>query len=508
MSTRRNAFLALVPSLTCLLAAPSSALQSLRERARAALGGTNDGAPLEGRGKAHAGGLDGVHRVVLAGDGRFRFELDTALPEGAAFDGKCVWTSDHAGLQRVVAMEEADRAKVFAWVLSGHWSTARELDVRELEPENGARPRLELALRDTPMVMTLTLDAKTLLPAELFYADPSNTVTWTFADFGAAGGRQLPRRWELDSEELHETYEVEAWKPLARSEGVFDAKLAPVRDVRFDPDEGAELEVERVMSGHLLVEPFVEGKSVGAFIFDTGAGAMTIDPKVADALGMPKLGEVAAVGVGGRTSASFRKGKRFELGPLTLSDPVYVELDLAFLEPVFGRKIAGIVGYDLLARCVAEIETRTPYVALHDPAKFELAGARWQELVLNENTPCVHARFEGDHEGLFRVDTGANGTVAFHAPAVRELGLLEGRSVNASLSGGVGGSTDTRSGPLAWFELAGHRFEKPTVEFSLAEQGAFTDRYTVGNIAQDFLAPFRLVLDYPDDRMAFVELAK
>jgi hypothetical protein len=116
----------------------------------------------------------------------------------------------------------------------------------------------------------------------------------------------------------------------------------------------------------------------------------------------------------------------------------------------------------------------------------------------------VRARFEGGRDGYFRLDTGANGTLAFHAPAVRELGLLEGRKVVPGFGGGVGGHAESRDGKLEWFELAGHRFEGPTVSFSLAELGAFADRYTLGNIGQEFLGPFRIVLDYPGDRIAFV----
>jgi hypothetical protein len=148
----------------------------------------------------------------------------------------------------------------------------------------------------------------------------------------------------------------------------------------------------------------------------------------------------------------------------------------------------------------------TPRVALHDPARFELAGAAWQDLVLSSNTPCARARFEGDREGLFRLDTGAGGTVAFHAPAVSALGLLADRAVQKAYSGGVGGAAAVPVGELAWFELAGRRFERPRAIFSQAETGAFTDAYTTGNIGQDFLAPFTLVLDYPHDRLAFVPL--
>lgn len=502
------ASLVLVPACAALLAAPIRAQQALAERARAALGAWSEAAPLEGRGRAHAAGLDGEQRVVLAADGRYRFEFASALPEASGFDGTHAWTRDRSGLESVLELEEAERSKLFAWVLSGHWSTASELDLATLPIEAGQAPRLELVLRGTPMAMTLTLDAATLLPAELVYLDDSDPLTWTFADFHEVGGRRLPRRWTLAGAGVHESYAIEAWTPLPAGAEPFGASGVRPDDIHFDPEVEPELDVERVASGHLLVEPWVEGESVGLFIFDTGAGALTIDPAVADELGLEELGEVVAVGVGGHTTASFRRGTRFELGPVTLTDPLYVELDLAFLEPLFGCKVAGIVGYDLLARCVVEIETRRPALALHDPARYVLSGARWQDLVLNQNTPCTRARFEGEREGLFRIDTGANGTLVFHAPAARALGLLEGRALSSSLSGGVGGNSDTRAGVLAWFELAGHRFEQPQVQFSLAEHGAFADRYTTGNIGQDFLAPFRMVLDYPNDRLAFVELAK
>jgi len=38
-----------------------------------------------------------------------------------------------------------------------------------------------------------------------------------------------------------------------------------------------------------------------------------------------------------------------------------------------------------------------------------------------------------------------------------------------------------------------------------AESGAFTDIYLDGNVGQAFLKPFRIVLDYRGDRIAFVE---
>ncbi|HEX6886166.1 MAG TPA: pepsin/retropepsin-like aspartic protease family protein [Planctomycetota bacterium] len=499
-------------ALLLLLSLGSTAVpaqDSLLARARAALGPWPAGSvQLVGRGPAEAGGLAGTVRVALAPGGRFRIDLESALAQSNACDGERVWTRDRSGLERPAELEDADVARVLGWVLSGHWTEARELALDEPARAEGEPPQLALALTGTPLVMTLALDPTTSLPTELRYHDDSGERRWLFEDWRAVGGRRLPHRWSHDDGSTVDRYSVATFEPGPLEDGLYRSAFPPASDVRFDPEADPELDVIRVASGHLLVEPWIEGEPVGMFIFDTGAGGMCIDPRVAEELGLEKLGEVLAVGIGGKTTTAFRRGGELQLGAVTWRDPVYVELDLAFLEPIFGRKVAGIIGYDLLARCVAEVETRKPYVALHDPARFTLTGAAWQELALMDNVPHVRARFEGEREGYFRLDTGANGTLTFHAPAVRELGLLEGRTLTRGFSGGVGGQAELQSGPLAWFELAGHRFENPTVSFSLAEHGAFTDRYTLGNVGQEFLAPFRLVLDYPGDRIAFVPVGK
>src|SRR5262249_41554449 len=182
------------------------------------------------------------------------------------------------------------------------------------------------------------------------------------------------------------------------------------------------------------------------------------------------------------------------------------EIDLRPFTKLMGETIAGVIGYPIFEAAVVEIEVATPAAWLHDPATYKLAGGTWGELLLNENHPCCRARFEGDQEGIFRIDTGAANTVSFHAPAVKRLGLLKGRKTRIGMEGGVGGLASARSGTLDWFELGGHRFERPRVTFSKASSGAMADDYTVGNIGQGFLKPFRMVLWYQANKIAFVPL--
>lgn len=98
--------------------------------------------------------------------------------------------------------------------------------------------------------------------------------------------------------------------------------------------------------------------------------------------------------------------------------------------------------------------------------------------------------------------------MTFHAPAVERFALLKGRRTDPTRSGGVGGISSGQTGTLAWFDLGGHRFEKPKVGFATASEGAFADEYMVGNIGNGFLSAFVMVFDYPNRRIAFAPRAK
>jgi hypothetical protein len=198
-----------------------------------------------------------------------------------------------------------------------------------------------------------------------------------------------------------------------------------------------------------------------------------------------------------------------ELGALTLSDPIFMGLDLAFLEPHFGVPVAGILGYELLTRCVAELDMQAASIALHDPAAYSLPPTgRWEEALLYSRQPCVRASFEERgvlQEGVFKIDTGAAGdTVTFHYQVVHDLALTEGRSTRAGTAGGVGGLVGTRVGELTSFRLGGHDFGAVPASFTLEDKGAFSDDYVWGNIGGKLLEPFRLVFDYPRGRVGFV----
>jgi hypothetical protein len=260
------------------------------------------------------------------------------------------------------------------------------------------------------------------------------------------------------------------------------------------------------MTGHILVRPKIEGQEVGWFIFDSSAGANVIDATAASKLKLERLGATAVTSVMGNEPSSIFRAKSLALGPMTIARPFLVTMNMANIKMAMGNDVVGVIGYDVLARCVAEVAVADDSVKLYDPKSHHLETGVWQPLFFNQTVPAVSAKFEGNREGLFRIDVGASGpggvgNVVFHAPAVQQHRLLKGRNVSRMMLG----QSNVAMGSIAWFELAGHRFKNPAAVFAIGKNGPFGDDYVDGNIGVDFLKPFRVVLDFANERVAFVK---
>jgi len=460
------------------------------------------------QGTARFRGLDSKYTFVFTPDGRFRAEISGPLGEVTGFDGSVGWEVDWSGMPRQLELEDIETAQFEAWINSGRWLEqdgpfAISLDAAKTDDKQVA---LRLALKKGQLEATVFVDRDTWLPKRALRMGVGGEEVIELGDYRPAMGFNFPHRVTRTAGGVTSVFEIRSVSPAqGEARSGFKPVKTPPADARWNASVPARIEARRVRTGHLLVHPLINGKDVGWFILDSGAGAMVIDRKVADGLGMPALGEILAVGVAGTTKARFRQGEMFALGPLTVTGTRYLELDLEFLKSAFGVPIGGICGRDLFTRAAVEIEITNETVALHDPSRYRLEGAAWQELFFSGRLPVIRARFE-DREGLFKLDTGSDQTVSIHAPAVERLKLLSGRETRESRAGGVGGVRPSRKGKLTWFELAGHRFEAPEAEFAAPGSGAFSDVYTVGNIGAGFLKAFRIVFDYGNKRVALMPL--
>jgi hypothetical protein len=271
----------------------------------------------------------------------------------------------------------------------------------------------------------------------------------------------------------------------------------------FESAIPANIEVKRTSTGHLLVKPTVNGRQPGWFIFDTGAGICCVStPHIAE-LNLRDAGSIGAVGVGGSGGKKLYRADSVALGPLTLTDHPIMAVDFSFLKQHLGEEIYGVIGYGVLSHAIVELDIEMPRIAIHAPDTYVLRQADWQSLELDDRIPAVRCTFEG-HEGLFRLDSGADGHITFHQPAVEQWSLLEGRRVTNMKMGGVGGFVAAKKGEIEWIEIGGRRYENIPALFATEARGAFADSRKQGNIGAELLRKFILVFDYPENRIAFI----
>jgi hypothetical protein len=273
--------------------------------------------------------------------------------------------------------------------------------------------------------------------------------------------------------------------------------------VIFDKSVSPDLEV-RPMYGFMFVHPKVDGKDVGWFFLDSGADVMCIDPAIAKTLGLKTVGGDVTAGAVGVAITPIGLAHKFQLGPVTLNNPIFYQLDLSAITKALNMPIAGVCGYDFIARTSLDIDLTQRQIRVLPPGQAILpAKAHWDRIDFDSNTPCIRCGFEGDHKGVFNLDTGSNSSVELFGPEVEKDHFLT-RKTSGGRTSGAGGSAAVREGKLDWFEIGGTRLDKLDASFELTKKGVFASPYLAGNVGMGVLNKFHLLFDYQNSRMAFI----
>jgi hypothetical protein len=445
-------------------------------------------------GKATFYSEPGAFAFQFESGGKFLQTITGPLGESYGCDGSNYWELDRSGAPRLLNFEDKDLQQAFLLVQNDGWLSPPE-GVTVKANGNQIHITLESGLDEV-----LDIDPATSLPTGATLTASPGTISIKLSNWQSAGEWKLPLKAEVTTGGLTDTFEGDKVSE-APSPAYSEPKWVS-NNIAFNTSIPAIVEAKKLPTGHIIVHPLVNGKDVGWFILDSGADIVVIDPKIADDLKLPKVGKLPLVGVGGVTTESFRTIDDLKLGPATLKNTDCAEYDLSVFKRYFGVEVAGIIGFDMFRRTIISVDLDKPTVALYDPATFKLPAGDWTPTLFSTGNMALQAKMEGDRTGWYRLDTGAQGTVQFHAPYVQKEHLLQGRTTSMAQEGGAGGTSEARAGKIAWFELAGHRFENPDVVFSQATIGAFNDKYLAGNIGQEFMLPFTVYFDFGGSRVA------
>jgi hypothetical protein len=179
-----------------------------------------------------------------------------------------------------------------------------------------------------------------------------------------------------------------------------------------------------------------------------------------------------------------------------------------------GRRVDGLLGYDLLSRFVVEIDYVSRQVAIVEPSRFRYVGqgdAIPLEIIRgNILVPADLTTANGSTiAGTFLIDTAWRSALTLTRPfvAIHKLLTTTPRTINAVTGMGIGGSTVDTIGRLPKLRLGRYAIENFIADFSHAKAGVLSQGDFAGVIGAEILRRFKVIFDYPRGRMIIEPLA-
>jgi hypothetical protein len=199
------------------------------------------------------------------------------------------------------------------------------------------------------------------------------------------------------------------------------------------------------------------------------------------------------------------KGARLRTAGLEVDGLTVYALPLDGLSSVFGMKLAGILGNDVIGRTVAEIDYAGQVLTLYSPSVFIPPKAEMLRMTIEGHLPFVRTNvLVGGRtiDAKMEIDTGSTGAVLFNGPFVRKNRLIAriGNSL-ASRTGGIGGTGTSRVGRITGVNLGGTVLHEPLAVLFTGSKGDNASSRYDGLLGGAIFRRFKLTVDIPGRRL-------
>jgi hypothetical protein len=423
--------------------------------------------------------------------GRFVRRFDAGPgSEREGWDGTHAWRADATGMARVEGNVD-QRDAIRAW--SYAFARAPQTGVRAVAGSDGTELRYATLARAIGVVrdpasglvlqivrhpgwsreFTRLTDQRTVdglvLPFEI--TDQSNNGIWQ----ATVTGIETPARVDEAA--------------FAPPPAPHDVTLRGVTTVPLERDVDYPVVLVRVNGGRPL-----------RFLLDTG-GQNVITPEAARRCGMTIVGAGSVDGAGPNLMPiRYAWARREQVGAAVLRDQPFVVLDLGGTLPA-----DGIIGYELLARLAARLDTRHHLLQLAPTAAAFGTPGTAVPFIYDERQPEVAGALDGV-AGPAGVDTGDNGSVQVYTAFVRAHDLLHRyRTVlDRSAYGGVGGMVDAYLARGRTLRLGTVAVHDVRLQLTTATRGMEADPSTALQVGDEVLGRFVVIFDYPEQLLRFV----
>ncbi|MBN1553019.1 aspartyl protease family protein [bacterium] len=362
---------------------------------------------------------------------------------------------------------------------------------------------------------TLYLDPQTNLVSIEEGEEDGIEVTTIYADYKPVDGMMIAHSFSQQAKLAGMPMTIFNLESIAfntNPEGdIFELPKTVQKDSRF-PKGHHSVDVPLLLKGeHFFVSAKVNDTGPYTFLLDSGAGTTILDQEIAEMLSLDIKEGMHALGIGGLRSLGATTIESLDIGDFGIKELKIYTSDLSFLSKAFASPVKGVLGYDLLVRCVVKIDPLGKQMTLIDPKSFDYEGSgSIVEGEITANLINIPGILDGDKEGLFRIDTGAGGGVHLHGPFVLKHNLQDTYHPQYTVTtSGVGGDQEsilTRAGSLT---LGKYTIEGPLATLNVSEDtGALSMMDSIGTIGNGVLQKFVIFFDYSRNRMILEPNAK
>lgn len=263
----------------------------------------------------------------------------------------------------------------------------------------------------------------------------------------------------------------------------------------------AEIPFEVAFRGVAFVPAKVNASAPMQFLIDTGGAGTHVDQEVAKKLGLEMERGVASASGNAQLEVGVIRSARTQVGDVQYAGQL-IASPLAHLEPIFGRKLDGILGSEWMRSYVVELDYIKSRMRLYDPSKFNYSGkGRTLPLTFFNGIPFIEMEVSLPNNkvlrGSFLVDT-AGGWMAVHVYntiANREH-LLDGLTSLPETGVGIGGTTQRVAARGTSLSIGPYRMPRPIVKFTEDASGLRANPDSVGLVGMEVFRKFKVTFDY------------
>ena len=488
--------IALVVALVTSMSSPTPTLAELAKLHRHAMGHM-PASTARWSGSITRGGVVQPFTVTADSTGRYRGSWQTALGTTlVGSDGSTDWTQDESG---AVESQPTDHRFELGFELG-------RLDVFDFGDKDATvsgpvtvdgHKVYAIKITDADNPMTLYIDAKTYL----VYGADSNDSTIRYQSHKRFDGFEIPTQIDDTSDGQTTTRKIDSVTFGVDVAGSFAAPAS--REPTF-PAGSTDVSISfENPNGLILIPVSIDGQTVHMLV-DSGSSTSVIDADVAKRLNLPTAG-IAKIEGANLLTGTFARADTLTVGGIAFNPFILEAVPLELPQPLKRLGIDGVLGYDFLKHVVARIAYYPHELELIQPAAFTYNGTgAIMSVDLSNRVPIVTAAMSGNDKATLTVDTGSDqGLVLYDTFAnSHPRDFTHPLDIDASGSGGVGGSVSARPVIVTEIDLGQFTVKGVTAEVLLRSTGAFAPGMSDGLIGASLLGAFRAVfLDYRGKRL-------